>query len=35
LSKYAGQTVTLQFGVYDNGYSKTYDNWNVSDIILQ
>jgi hypothetical protein len=35
LSKYAGQTVTLQFGVFDNGYDKTYDNWNVSDIVLQ
>ena len=35
LSKYAGQTVTLQFGVFDNGYNMTYDNWNVSDIVLQ
>ena len=35
LSKYAGQTVTLQFGVFDNGYDKTYDNWDVSAIVLQ
>jgi hypothetical protein len=35
LSKYAGKTVTLQFGVYDNGYSKTYVSWYVSDITLQ
>lgn len=35
LSKYAGKTVTLEFGVYDNGYKSTYDYWYVSDIVLQ
>lgn len=35
LAKYAGKTVSIQFGVYDNGYSKTYDNWTVSDVQLQ
>lgn len=35
ISKYKGQTVQLQFGAYDNGYSKTYDYWVVSDISLQ
>ena len=35
LKKYAGKTVTLQFGVYDNCYDGTYDNWYVSDVSLQ
>lgn len=35
LSKYAGKTVTLEFGVYDNGYKSTDDYWYVSDVILQ
>jgi hypothetical protein len=34
LKKYAGKTVSIQFGVYDNGYSKTYDYWYVSDVSL-
>jgi hypothetical protein len=35
LAKYAGKTVTLEFGVYDNGYKSTYDYWYVSDIVLE
>jgi hypothetical protein len=35
LSKYAGQKVELQFGVFDNGYDKTHLDWYVSDISLQ
>ena len=32
---YAGKTVTLFFGVFDNGYDKTHLDWYVSDIALQ
>ena len=35
LKKYAGKTVTLEFGVYDNGYKSTDDYWYVSDITLE
>ena len=35
LKKYANKTVTLEFGVYDNGYKSTDDYWYVSDITLQ
>ncbi|HEY1976289.1 MAG TPA: hypothetical protein VGG89_07090 [Candidatus Baltobacteraceae bacterium] len=35
LKKYAGKTVTLEFGVYDNGYSGVYDYWYVSDVTLE
>jgi hypothetical protein len=34
LSKYAGQKVTLEFGVYDNGYDGTQVDWYVSNISL-
>jgi hypothetical protein len=34
LKSYSGKTVTLEFGVFDNGYDKTYDDWYVSDISL-
>ncbi|MBV8375087.1 MAG: hypothetical protein JO302_06215 [Candidatus Eremiobacteraeota bacterium] len=34
LKSFGGKTVTIEFGVFDNGYSKTYDDWYVSDISL-
>jgi hypothetical protein len=34
LKSYSGKTVTIEFGVSDNGYDKTYDDWYVSDVSL-
>jgi len=34
LKSYGGKTVTIEFGVFDNGYDKTYNDWYVSDISL-
>lgn len=32
LKSYAGKNVTIELGVFDNGYSKTYDDWYISDV---
>jgi hypothetical protein len=34
LTKYANQTITLVFGVYDNGYSKSFVDWFIDDVSL-
>jgi hypothetical protein len=34
LKSYKGKTITVFFGVYDNGYDKTAVDWYVSDISL-
>lgn len=35
ISKWAGQKVTIQFDVVDNGYAKAYVNWYIDNVTIQ